>query len=631
MSDTEKITLQLEAPKKRNLVPILVFVATLLLGGAAIYTANRIQRLKTTQPEESGASGPVCEPYPLRDGKGCWEFNSTKSLDGCNTYQKCADSGKVCARKIVFDEDCNQHECWFCAVEDQDPDCPDGSVSDKAVCERNCSCEGFDVNDCFKDECTDEGSSGCWYCQKRRNSAGEEYCQGCCVFRDCNDSNQCVEVRTADPIGSEADRCDESGDCSYYDCVGENCQQLSERPPKSQAGKDGCDPNDANACKQPTHLACNASNQCVATPGAGTDGCDPTDDHPCEHKACTAQKTCDWVDGVGGPACQSNEECNQNPVCQLLGANPTTITAGEGVTFTITGYDPDGSIDRYKINPGDGSTATVRTSPTIVVTYSVVGRFTAKAYVRDDNLVWSPAVAACQVTITVETPTYSYRACDYGHLTCVEYFTTDPNRPDLCESNGDCYYYDCGSDYVCNQYAENPPKSHPLDNCNSTDIHTCQHKECNFSNYTCAWTGGRGDNICETSEECQPEPDNQPPTCLDLSTWPEVGGGVTAGTPINFIVSAGDKDGQVTEFVFKIINAATSTVIETVDCLGHKFIRTVPDWGVNSECSEIFDRGIDDQGYHRFSLTLSNYVFENPGSYKVQVLVKDNDNAWCIL
>ena len=69
-----------------------------------------------------------------------------------------------------------------------------------------------------------------------------------------------------------------------------------------------------------------------------------------------------------------------------LSASPTTVNIGEEVTFDAsTSYDPDGTVEYYWFDYGDGSDSGWISSPTSIHGYTESGAYYAKAKVKDDD------------------------------------------------------------------------------------------------------------------------------------------------------------------------------------------------------------------------------------------------------
>jgi len=102
------------------------------------------------------------------------------------------------------------------------------------------------------------------------------------------------------------------------------------------------------------------------------------------------------IEEVGGEGSDDPEPEPNEPPEAALTADPTTVTAGDPVTFDATpSSDADGSIERYEWALGDGTDATGRT---LSHTYTDPGEYAVELTVTDDD----GATDSATRTITVE-------------------------------------------------------------------------------------------------------------------------------------------------------------------------------------------------------------------------------------
>ncbi|MBI5045033.1 MAG: PKD domain-containing protein [Candidatus Levybacteria bacterium] len=101
-----------------------------------------------------------------------------------------------------------------------------------------------------------------------------------------------------------------------------------------------------------------------------------------------------------------SETANQIPVCTILTASVSSGSAPLDVTFTATGSDPDGTVEKISFNFGDSSVTTITeglgtssASATTVHSYTSGGTFTASAVITDDSDATSTTVCSQQIEI----------------------------------------------------------------------------------------------------------------------------------------------------------------------------------------------------------------------------------------
>lgn len=110
------------------------------------------------------------------------------------------------------------------------------------------------------------------------------------------------------------------------------------------------------------------------------------------------------------PGATTTPSDNSSPICQSLAIDrETTGTAPYSVTFTATGNDSDGTIDKVTFNYGDGPVEDVTTGSGIGTdsvslpkahTYQSSGSFTATALLTDNNAGLSDTTT-CSVAMTI--------------------------------------------------------------------------------------------------------------------------------------------------------------------------------------------------------------------------------------
>lgn len=99
---------------------------------------------------------------------------------------------------------------------------------------------------------------------------------------------------------------------------------------------------------------------------------------------------------------------NQNPSCQSLTADTKSGQAPLDATFSVTGSDSDGTIEKITYNYGDGQVENVTEglgeatiSSESAHTYTAAGTYVASAVLTDD-LDATSSTGACSLTITVQ-------------------------------------------------------------------------------------------------------------------------------------------------------------------------------------------------------------------------------------
>ncbi|MBI4097354.1 MAG: hypothetical protein HY428_02980 [Candidatus Levybacteria bacterium] len=99
---------------------------------------------------------------------------------------------------------------------------------------------------------------------------------------------------------------------------------------------------------------------------------------------------------------------NQNPSCQSLTADTKSGQAPLDVTFTVTGSDLDGTIEKITYNYGDGQVENITEglgeatiSSESAHTYTAAGTYVASAVLTDD-LDATSSTGACSLTIIVQ-------------------------------------------------------------------------------------------------------------------------------------------------------------------------------------------------------------------------------------
>lgn len=100
----------------------------------------------------------------------------------------------------------------------------------------------------------------------------------------------------------------------------------------------------------------------------------------------------------GAVSISASSASNQPPVISSFTASPDSGSAPLGVTFRIDVSDPDGSVTKYEWDfDGNGTFDTETTTTPVSHLYNLVGTFTAKVRVTDDQ----GAAALTETTITV--------------------------------------------------------------------------------------------------------------------------------------------------------------------------------------------------------------------------------------
>jgi hypothetical protein len=134
---------------------------------------------------------------------------------------------------------------------------------------------------------------------------------------------------------------------------------------------------------------------------------------------------------------------NQAPTATITApSSNVTIEAGESVSFSGTGSDPDGSITNYRWNSGSCSGTQLSSSSSFSRTFSTAGTYRIYFSVRDDDGAWSTN-------------------CPYRTI------TVDEPCTDTCSSLG----YSCGTHTICGV---------------STNCGSCYGDRCRNITYTCS-------------------------------------------------------------------------------------------------------------------------------------------------
>ena len=92
------------------------------------------------------------------------------------------------------------------------------------------------------------------------------------------------------------------------------------------------------------------------------------------------------------------------PPTASLSVSPSSTTTGSPVTALLTGNDPDGTIQSYRIDFGDG---TVATGPTAVHAYAAAGSYSITGTITDNGGLTATATATVTITagVTISSPT----------------------------------------------------------------------------------------------------------------------------------------------------------------------------------------------------------------------------------
>jgi PKD repeat protein len=239
-----------------------------------------------------------------------------------------------------------------------------------------------------------------------------------------------------------------------------------------------------------------------------------------------ASSTCTTTAEIG-------EAPNEPPVCDANG--PYNGTVGQPVSFDGSGSsDPDGTVDSYVWDFGDGSTDT-GSNPTH--TYAAPGTFTVTLTVTDND----GASSTCETTANI---------------------TAEPNEPPICDANGP-YSGTVGQPVSFDGSGSSDPDgtidSYVWDfgdgstDTGSNPTHTYQTSGSFTVTLTVTDNDG-GSSSCTTTAEIGDAP-NEPPVCD--ANGPYSG---TVGQPVSFDGSgSSDPDGTVDSYVWDFGDGSTDT------------------------------------------------------------------------
>ena len=239
-----------------------------------------------------------------------------------------------------------------------------------------------------------------------------------------------------------------------------------------------------------------------------------------------ASSTCTTTAEIG-------EAPNEPPVCDANG--PYNGTVGQPVSFDGSGSsDPDGTVDSYVWDFGDGSTDT-GSNPTH--TYLTSGSFTVTLTVTDND----GASSTCTTTANI---------------------TDEPNEPPICDANGP-YTGTVGQPVSFDGSGSSDPDG-TIDSYvwdfgdGSTDTGSNPtHTYLTSGTFTVTLTvtdNDGGSSSCTTTAEIGEAP-NEPPVCD--ANGPYTG---TVGQPVSFDGSgSSDPDGTVDSYVWDFGDGSTDT------------------------------------------------------------------------
>ncbi len=95
---------------------------------------------------------------------------------------------------------------------------------------------------------------------------------------------------------------------------------------------------------------------------------------------------------------------NASPVINVFSANPSPVTPGNTVNFSVSATDPDNDALEFRINYGDGAPTTAwQPGSTFSRSYPLRGHYTAKLQVRDQKPGGATSVASKDLVVTVGT------------------------------------------------------------------------------------------------------------------------------------------------------------------------------------------------------------------------------------
>lgn len=342
--------------KRKTLLPILIFLITLALGGTAVFVAQKIKGPKVTEePPKKFAKAPDQPVSPT----------TPTETEAATPTNICSSTG------------C---ECTFTATgAPTGPSCTLLSISPTG----GLANQEFTANVVCKSGTT---AFDVVYLMTRKQGTTAKV--RLTLNTVCTGSGDCTQSFKFTPSGTSRGlpALTEAG---IYDLW------ITAR----SVGPDGIGGNDDDlAC---TDIPDNLRD--ATTPAAcGQKGKTFTINPSTTHKACQSN-ACAAVSGAGTDQCQTNADCqgNQKPSCGRLEATPTSGTAPVKVTFTTNGAsDPDGTLATYEFDFGDESGTTISSNSTSH-TYQTAGSFEARVWVRDNLSLRSDMTDFCKVKITV--------------------------------------------------------------------------------------------------------------------------------------------------------------------------------------------------------------------------------------
>jgi len=234
-----------------------------------------------------------------------------------------------------------------------------------------------------------------------------------------------------------------------------------------------------------------------------------------------ADKTCSAV---------FEEIPNQPPVIDSFVVEPSSGTAPLDVAVICQATDPDGSIESYEFNPGDGSDPLTSEDGTFSYTYDTPGSYNATCTAYDND---EASVTSDPVTVTVTAPVTYYNlevqvtpADGTGGI--VTSNTEDISCPDNCSHN-----YEAGANVTI---TAEPAEGFTFSGWGGA----CE--PCG-TNSQCTITMDANKTCSAVFEEIQ----NEPPVIDSFTVDPSSG---TAPLEVAVICEATDPDGNITAYEF---------------------------------------------------------------------------------
>lgn len=331
----------------KNILPILVFLLTVVLAGVSVLTSNELAKRKQVTPEKSYAAVGICP------GGGC-SCSGREGLHECDT-----PGGKMCCSAVDDPDPSGRttHQCDSASKRCVTVQC------ELSGCNQTCSSD----SDCgFAPVCTPTTAT-CGSCSGSCGSGTQTCSNGCSTYSQacsipCSPTPTNTSTPTVTPTKTPTPTVTPTGTLTptltptntptptitptntptptpqpnayrHNICVDRSCVQRdcvpSDQPCTNQcSGEVDCN----------SHRVC-SNDKCVVVVGSGSDQCQV--DADCnKHRACVSGNKCQLVDGKGPDSCQVDADCATvvaPATPKAATVEPTVLTVVGGIGMFILG------------------------------------------------------------------------------------------------------------------------------------------------------------------------------------------------------------------------------------------------------------------------------------------------------